>query len=326
MSSPDPVPLGDHVLGVGMPAPDGGGSSHTRSAMRRSTSTAPRWPRRRASKPTRSLFGLAGGGVSVGRNLGQPVSEVLPGAVRVHRRRTSARSRSTSRASPTRRRARTRGGLRQGLRVASYWTGDSAGVHRCGGRVLAVPGVAACVRDSAGTAVRDEAASVDRCRITVDQSDRHSGISEPGVLETTRVPVPPNAMVCRPEQSGPTALATVADPVAPRITVRVPDGWSSKKGTADVGLVLSGPDDMVASVTIAATLLDPAAAFTRYGDDVMARFPISTLSLLPGDFCGFSGQKLMGTWAEGSRRVARIPGPHRPHLDQHRQLSSGRPR
>lgn len=121
--------------------------------------------------------------------------------------------------------------------------------------------------------------------------------SEPGVLETTRVPVPPNAMVCRPEQSGPTALATVADPVAPRITVRVPDGWSSKKGTADVGLVLSGPDDMVASVTIAATLLDPAAAFTRYGDDVMARFPISTLSLLPGDLCGFSGQKLMGTWA-----------------------------
>jgi hypothetical protein len=77
----------------------------------------------------------------------------------------------------------------------------------------------------------------------------------------------------------------------------VPPGWSSTPGTGDVGALLSGPDDMVAEVTIAATPLDPSAAFTRYGDDVMARYPISTLSLLPGDFCGFSGQKLMGTWA-----------------------------
>ncbi|GAY13576.1 hypothetical protein MSZK_03020 [Mycobacterium sp. shizuoka-1] len=117
------------------------------------------------------------------------------------------------------------------------------------------------------------------------------------MLETTRVPVPANATVCQPEQSGPTAVAAVADPAAPKIRVRVPDGWSSTPGSGDVGALLSGPDDMVAEVTIAATPLDAAAAFTRYGDDVMARYPISTLSLLPGDFCGFSGQKLMGTWA-----------------------------
>ena len=55
---------------------------------------------------------------------------------------------------------------------------------------------------------------------------------------------------------------------------------------------------MVAEVTIAATPLDAAGAFTRYTDDVMAKYPISTLSLLPGDFCGYSGQKLMGTWAQ----------------------------
>jgi hypothetical protein len=122
--------------------------------------------------------------------------------------------------------------------------------------------------------------------------------SQPGVLETTRVPVPPEAVVCQQEEPGETAVATVADPAAPQISVRVPSGWSSTPGPGDVGAVLSGPDGMTATVTIAATPLDATAAFARYGDDVMAKYPISTLSLLPGDFCGFSGQKLVGTWAE----------------------------
>lgn len=122
--------------------------------------------------------------------------------------------------------------------------------------------------------------------------------AEPGVLETTREPVPPNALACVREASGQTTVAAVADPAAPRITVKLPDGWSATPGSGDVGALLAGPDDMVAEVTIAATPLDPAAAFTRYADDVMARYPISTLSLLPGDFCGYSGQRLMGTWAQ----------------------------
>lgn len=122
--------------------------------------------------------------------------------------------------------------------------------------------------------------------------------SQPGVLETTRVPVPPNAVVCRLEEPGETAVAAVADPAAPQITVRVPSGWSVTPGSGDIGATLSGPDEMAATVTIAATPLDATAAFARYGDDVMARYPISTLSLLPGELCGFSGQKLVGTWAE----------------------------
>jgi hypothetical protein len=164
--------------------------------------------------------------------------------------------------------------------------------------VLAVPGVAACARNSDGTAVRAEASTSSTSLST--QSTKVTEApesSEPGVLETTRVPIPLDATVCEPGQAGPTAVGAVADPAAPKITVRVPPGWSSTPGTGDVGALLSGPDDMVAEVTIASTPLDPGAAFTRYGDDVMARYPISTLSLLPGDFCGFSGQKLMGTWA-----------------------------
>ncbi|QYL17953.1 hypothetical protein [Mycolicibacterium pallens] len=169
--------------------------------------------------------------------------------------------------------------------------------------VLAVPGVAACARNSAGTAVRVEAstpttsATPTSASPTTKVTDEPES-SQPGVVETTKVSVPPNAVVCRQEQPGQTAVATVADPAAPQITVRVPPGWSVTPGSGDVGALLSGPDDMVGKVTIAATPLDPAAAFTRYGDDLMARYPISTLSLLPGDFCGFSGQKLIGTWAQ----------------------------
>lgn len=54
---------------------------------------------------------------------------------------------------------------------------------------------------------------------------------------------------------------------------------------------------MSASVTIAPTTLDPVEAFTRYGDTVMDAAQISTLSVLPGDLCGYSGQRTFGTWA-----------------------------
>ncbi len=169
--------------------------------------------------------------------------------------------------------------------------------------VLAVPGVAACARSSDGTPVRAEASTSASsvAPTSASPSARETDepeSSQPGVLETTKVPVPPNAVVCRQEQQGQTAVATVADPAAPQITIRVPAGWTVTPGSGDIGASLSGPDDMVAKVTIAATPLEPAAAFTRYGDNLMAKYPISTLSLLPGDFCGFSGQKLIGTWAQ----------------------------
>ena len=122
--------------------------------------------------------------------------------------------------------------------------------------------------------------------------------AEPGVLETTRQPVPPNAQVCAQDRTGQTAVAAVADPAAPKITVALPDGWSATPGSGDVGARLTGPDDMLAEITITATTLEPAAAFSRYSDDLMGKYPISTLSLLPADLCGYSGQKLMGTWAD----------------------------
>ena len=170
--------------------------------------------------------------------------------------------------------------------------------------ILAVPGVAACSRSSDGTAVRADVATA---TTTVPASPKPTTSdtpesSEPGVLETTRQPIPPNAVVCPQQPSAQTAMATVTDPAAPRITVNLPDGWSAAPGSGNVGASLTGPDGMVAEITITATPLDAAAAFTRYSDDVMDKYPISTLSLLPADLCDYSGQKLMGTWADNPDR------------------------
>ena len=69
-------------------------------------------------------------------------------------------------------------------------------------------------------------------------------------------------------------------------------------GSGDVGARLDGPHGMSATVTIAATQLDPAAAFTEYADRVMAESAVSSVSVLPGPLCGYSGQKLMGVWSD----------------------------
>ncbi len=167
--------------------------------------------------------------------------------------------------------------------------------------VLAAPIVAGCVRDSAGTAVLAESSVATSATTSISASASATATaetSEPGVVETTRQSLPAGATVCPQKFSGATAVATVGDPAAPTITVALPDGWSATPGSGDVGARLAGPDDMLAEISITATPLEPAAAFTRYSDSLMAKYPISTLSLLPADLCGFSGQKLMGTWAD----------------------------
>lgn len=180
--------------------------------------------------------------------------------------------------------------------------------------LLCASGVTACARSSEGTArtatqeasasTTSTATGTTGTAVTSETSAATDApeSAQPGVLETTRIPRPPNAIVCPSPRHGPTAVAAVADPAAPRITVSLPDGWSSATGSGDVGAALSGPSGMVAQVSITPTSLDAAAAFSRYSDDVMARYPISTLSMLPAELCGFSSQEMMGTWADNPDR------------------------
>jgi hypothetical protein len=65
---------------------------------------------------------------------------------------------------------------------------------------------------------------------------------------------------------------------------------------------------MEATVTIAQTQLDPAAAFRKYADDLMAKSAVSSVSILPGELCGFSGQKLMGAWSDTPQNAVEFAG------------------
>jgi hypothetical protein len=174
---------------------------------------------------------------------------------------------------------------------------------------LATLVVSACGKTSEGEPVTDKesvAAETTTAAVTTTSTSTRAiptpeaDLSEPGVVSTTSTAVPAGAVTCElsdPPGEG-VATAAVSDPAAPRIMIALPPGWSSAPGDADVGAKLTGPEGVSATVTIAKTTLDPAAAFKKYSDDAMAASPVSSVSVLPADLCGYSGQKLLGSWAD----------------------------
>jgi hypothetical protein len=121
-----------------------------------------------------------------------------------------------------------------------------------------------------------------------------------GVAPTLRETVPPDALLCLPPPGTGTATSVqIGDPAAPRITVSLPAGWSA--APVPTGVSLTGPDGMAGEVSITETALDPAAAFEKYADDITASAPISSVSVLPGENCGYGGQRLMGVLSGGAQ-------------------------
>jgi hypothetical protein len=175
-------------------------------------------------------------------------------------------------------------------------------MNRFGWTALALAFLAtACVRTSDGVPVAGDHGTTtpSSTRSATAPPTQPSGQTVFGVLPTTRAPIPPNTAICtQPIKPAVRMTAEVDDPQAPRITVGVPDGWSMSSGEGDVGGKLAGPGGMEATVTIAPTELDPATAFTQYADKLMEESAVSSVSVLPGELCGFSGQKLMGAWSD----------------------------
>lgn len=182
----------------------------------------------------------------------------------------------------------------------------------------------ACTRVSDGVpTVRSDARAPTSDPARTSQTPTPSDDPEdamPGVVATTQPPQP-----CTPDAPMPVqVVAQVSDPQAPTATVGVPDLWSMSSGGADPqGARLQGPDGIWASVTISPTPLGPAAAFRQYDDDRTSGAAISTMSLLPGQLCGYSGQKLMGMLSAGTEgtatvqyqdRVVHVPGPVQDYL------------
>ena len=76
----------------------------------------------------------------------------------------------------------------------------------------------------------------------------------------------------------------------------MPYGWTSEPGHEDVALSLTGPDGLSGLVTIAATKLDPARAFSDYAATQAHSKPDFHVETLGAKFCGYSSQKLVGTF------------------------------
>jgi hypothetical protein len=159
--------------------------------------------------------------------------------------------------------------------------------------------LAACVRISDGVPVADEVGSGAMTSAPSATTGPTSPSQQFGVAPTSRAPVPPNTVACS-QTIKPSVRMTAAvdNPQAPRITVGVPDKWSMTSGTGDVGGRLDGPGGMDATITIAVTRLDPAAAFRKYADDLLGESAVSSISVIPAELCGYSGQKLMGAWSD----------------------------
>jgi hypothetical protein len=166
---------------------------------------------------------------------------------------------------------------------------------------LVVVMVSACVRMSDGVPVVAGGAEpgLTSSAPTPTTGSGEADDAAPGVLPTTRTPIPSNTIACsQPIKPAMRMTALIDNPLAPRITVGVPDGWSITTGSGEVGGRLDGPGGMEATITIALTQLEPAAAFRKYADDLMAESAVSSVSIMPGELCGFSGQKLMGAWSD----------------------------
>ena len=167
---------------------------------------------------------------------------------------------------------------------------------------VAVALLGGCAETSVGHPVADSSqassATTTSTSTSTSPSSTTSTTSTPefptmGVVPTLPDTIPPNALICLPPPNpGAAATVQISDPAAPRIVMSLPEGWSA--APAPAGLTLTGPAGMSGAVTITETTLDPAAAFGKYADDITAAAPISSVSILPADHCGFSGQRLMG--------------------------------
>ncbi len=162
------------------------------------------------------------------------------------------------------------------------------------GCVRNIDGVAAWTGGSAGSAAPSR------------PHRKSHGAPVPGIETTVPDQIPPNAFLCfpGPAAGGVGTVAQVVAAAAPRITVTLPDGWTSEPGHEDLALSLSGPDSMTGTVTIAATKLDPGAAFSEYADALTRSKTELQVDTVGAKFCGYSSQKLTGTFTGPSGVVA----------------------
>lgn len=147
---------------------------------------------------------------------------------------------------------------------------------------------------------------------TASSSSKMPDLPTYGVVETTKRVLAAGEQTCdAPAAPAQTMTATTGAPGSPTVIIAVPDGFTpGAQPSGDVALNLTGPDGMTGTVRITPTTQDAAAAFQQYADARTAGHEFNSVSVLPDELCGYSGQKLMGVLADkpgsGSDYVDRI--------------------
>jgi hypothetical protein len=168
--------------------------------------------------------------------------------------------------------------------------------------IASVVGCCACAKQTEGAPVAGgpttSTTSTAQRPTTSTSASPSSGF---GVVETTRVPIEPMAQTCKTPAREPgsqqVSFVQGASPGTPIVELLAPESWTLVPSQESPTLNLAGPDGLTGTVTVAPTELGPSEAFDKYSDDAMAKAPIASLSVLPGELCGYSGQKMMGTWS-----------------------------
>lgn len=129
-----------------------------------------------------------------------------------------------------------------------------------------------------------------------------------GVEPTTTRALAAGEITC-PPPGGPTVTVRSPAPGSPTLTVGIPDGFTEVVPHEET-VRLAGPAGVTAEIRLTPTTGDAQDAFDQYSNDRVAKFSINSVSVLPGDLCGYSGQKLMGVLADrpgkGTRYADRI--------------------
>ncbi|SHU28823.1 putative lipoprotein LpqN [Mycobacteroides abscessus subsp. abscessus] len=196
----------------------------------------------------------------------------------------------------------------------------SGPIIRCVAAVSAAVLLGACggkTDEKPTTATKSDGTTTTATSTSAPSSTTASGSKMPdlptyGVVETTKRPVAAGEQVCDPPSPpAQTMTVTTGAPGSPTVVVAVPDGFSQgAPASGDVALNLTGPDGLTGTVKITPTPQDAAAAFQGYADARTAGHEFNSVSILPDELCGYSGQKLMGVLADkpgsGSDYVDRI--------------------
>lgn len=177
---------------------------------------------------------------------------------------------------------------------------------RVGAGALAVTALSGC--GSGGDSQVPASSSTAAAGITTSQASTAPTTTTPdetapsldmpvyGVEPTTTRALAPGEVTC-PQPAGPTVAVHNPAPGSPTLSIGIPQGFTAAAPGGEA-VKLTGPAGMTAEITLRPTTRTARDDFEQYSSDRVAKYSINSVSVIPGDLCGYSGQELIGILAE----------------------------